>query len=495
MTWMGCFCASRAFAVLAASLAAAGVVAFDLSRYDNVAIYWGQDSYGATHSDVANFQKPLAFYCQDDSIDVIPIAFINKFFGTGNAPVLDLANTCNSTTSPSFPGTALLECSSVGSDIQTCQSKGKILTLSLGGGGASVGFQSDSQAETFADTIWNDFLGGSSSTRPFGSAVLDGVDLDIEGGSTTGYAAFVTRLRSYFNGASKKYYITGAPQCVYPDASLGSTINSVAFDAIYVQFYNNPCGLQVFNSASGFNFGIWDIWARTISPNPNVKVYVGAPAAALAAGGGYQDAATLANILQTTRNRFPSFGGVMMWDASQAYENNRYDAAAKSALVAAGGTGFTFPACTAQAFVAGSNYPGSSLVTYNGYIWESKWFSSNTPNNDPNGDWMPISACAGNAPSGPSSSPTTSGGGSSPTGTSCGGVAPWSSASVYTGGQQASYNGHLWTAKWWTEGDTPGGPAGVWTDDGACASSKRDVLAEATDAPALPRAPSRVFRL
>ena len=26
--------------------------------------YWGQNSYGATHSDVANFQKPLAFYCQ-----------------------------------------------------------------------------------------------------------------------------------------------------------------------------------------------------------------------------------------------------------------------------------------------------------------------------------------------------------------------------------------------------------------------------------------------
>ena len=29
---------------------------------------------------------------QDDAIDVIPIAFVNQFFGTGNAPVLDLAN-------------------------------------------------------------------------------------------------------------------------------------------------------------------------------------------------------------------------------------------------------------------------------------------------------------------------------------------------------------------------------------------------------------------
>ena len=27
----------------------------------------------------------------------------------------------------------------------------------------------------------------------------------------------------------------------------------------------------------------------------------------------------------------------------------------------------------------------------------------------------------------------------------------------YTGGQKVTYNGHLWTAKWWTQGDTPGG--------------------------------------
>ena len=29
---------------------------------------------------------------QDDAIDVIPVAFINDFFGTGGAPVLNLAN-------------------------------------------------------------------------------------------------------------------------------------------------------------------------------------------------------------------------------------------------------------------------------------------------------------------------------------------------------------------------------------------------------------------
>jgi chitinase len=49
----------------------------------------------------------------------------------------------------------------------------------------------DSAAATFATTIWNLFGGGSSSTRPFGDAVIDGVDLDIEGGPSTGYAVSV----------------------------------------------------------------------------------------------------------------------------------------------------------------------------------------------------------------------------------------------------------------------------------------------------------------
>jgi chitinase len=68
----------------------------------------------------------------------------------------------------------LPNCSFLASDIQDCQAKGKIVTLSIGGSDGVFGFVSDSQAEEFADTIWDLFLGGSSSTRPFGSAILDG---------------------------------------------------------------------------------------------------------------------------------------------------------------------------------------------------------------------------------------------------------------------------------------------------------------------------------
>ncbi|WP_438875037.1 glycoside hydrolase family 19 protein [Winogradskya consettensis] len=48
-------------------------------------------------------------------------------------------------------------------------------------------------------------------------------------------------------------------------------------------------------------------------------------------------------------------------------------------------------------------------------------------------------------------------------------VAAYGSSTVYTGGQRASYSAHNWTAKWWTQGETPStGGSGVWTDNGAC---------------------------
>lgn len=46
-------------------------------------------------------------------------------------------------------------------------------------------------------------------------------------------------------------------------------------------------------------------------------------------------------------------------------------------------------------------------------------------------------------------------------------AAPWNSSSVYTGGGSASYNGHNWTAKWWTQNETPGS-SDVWADQGSC---------------------------
>ena len=45
------------------------------------------------------------------------------------------------------------------------------------------------------------------------------VDLDIEGGTTDHFATFVNHMWAYAKGQgdTKKYYLTGAPQCPFPD--------------------------------------------------------------------------------------------------------------------------------------------------------------------------------------------------------------------------------------------------------------------------------------
>ncbi|KAJ3826963.1 glycoside hydrolase family 18 protein [Lentinula raphanica] len=378
--------------------------------------YWGQNSYGAKHpTDFANWQTNLAHYCQDDVINVIPLAFLNVFFGEGELPEINFANSCSSA-GGAFPGSNLANCQFIASDIQTCQAAGKIVTLSLGGATGSTTFTSASQAEDFADSIWNLFLGGKSSTRPFGNAVLDGIDIDIEsGGSANAYfASFITRIRTLAQGASKPYYITGAPQCPYPDANsdMGAVLNAVGFDAVYVQFYNNFCEVSNYNIHGDWDFSEWDNWAKTFSPNRNVKVYIGAPASSTAAGTGYVNAATLGSILQATKAEYSSFGGAMLWDVSQAYANGRYDKAVKSALT------------------GGSSAPTTTMTTT-----------------------------------------TTSTTTSVPSGGSCAGVSAWVSTKAYVGGSKVTYNGHLWSAKYWSEADAPGGVAGDWTDDGPCTTA------------------------
>lgn len=63
----------------------------------------------------------------------------------------------------------------------------------------------------------------------------------------------------------------------------------------------------------------------------------------------------------------------------------------------------------------------------------------------------------------------TGGGSGSGTGGGCAALAAWDASTTYTGGATVSYQGHRWTARWWTQGDVPGANAqDVWTDVGAC---------------------------
>jgi chitinase len=111
------------------------------------------------------------------------------------------------------------------------------------------------------------------------------------------------------------------------------------------------------------------------------------------------------------------------------------------------------PGCSAPAWNAATAYVGGQQVSYNGHLWTAKWWTQgDTPGNNAQDVWTDNGVCGG------ATSPPPQGG--------C--PPAWSSTAVYTGGMTVSYGGHKWTAKWWTQGDTPGGAAGVWTDNGVC---------------------------
>lgn len=282
----------------------------------NVALYWGQGNYGS-----------LASTCESEDAEIIILSFLYEFGKGTNS--LDFSGICSTTFED-----GLLHCPSIANDIKTCQSKGKKVLLSLGGASGAYGFDSDEAGEEFGTTLWNMFGNGDKSTeRPFDDAILDGFDFDIEANSQTGYASCANKLKQYYNAdSSKNYYISAAPQCPYPDASVGDLMSNSHIDFAFIQFYNNYCSTL----GSNFNWDTWVKYANEVSPNKDVKLYLGLPGSPSAAGSGYatpdQVKSTVNDILNADGSNH--FGGIMLWDAywsnlnqinGKSFSNNMQD--------------------------------------------------------------------------------------------------------------------------------------------------------------------------
>lgn len=355
------------------SLLARRVLGAGFDSMNNVAVYWGQNSYGAASGGLE--QQTLATYCANASVDIIPMAFmVQVTTGQGKQPVLNFANQQNNCTL--FTGTQLINCPSIGEDIKTCQQKfNKTILISIGGATYTEGgFASEDAAVSAANLVWSTFgpttnspsnttnattatnttstayatsTGTSTATsrsvkrdaaalRPFGDAVIDGFDFDFET-SVQNVVPFANQLRTLMKAdTSKPYYLTAAPQCPYPDAADNAMLNgNVTFDAVFVQFYNNFCGVQSYIAGAAtqnnFNFETWDTWAKNGSANSNVKIFLGVPAGQTGAGSGYEPASQLSAVIEYSKT-FPSFGGVMMWDMSQAFANPGFLDGVKNSL-------------------------------------------------------------------------------------------------------------------------------------------------------------------
>ncbi|KAI9880790.1 MAG: hypothetical protein M1830_000226 [Pleopsidium flavum] len=302
---------------------------FNATASDNVAVYFGQS--GATG--MTNLTK----MCLDPNVDIVILAFLVTFFGPGGYPSINFGAACaGQTPQMQAQASGLLDCGALASQIARCQSLGKKLFLSLGGYVSTTSFQNDMQATKFAETLWNLFGAGTDldpGLRPFGKVKIDGFDIDNENHNTSYYNTFATALRSqYAKDPSKPYYISAAPQCPRPDASipLGSMQHA---DFVWVQFYNNGvCNID----QPGFeaSFAAWSA-DLAAAGRPGPKIFIGT--LGFEGGGtGYLPSSRFASVVQGVRRR-PNFGGVMLWDGPEAQfnidrEGRNYTKIVKAAL-------------------------------------------------------------------------------------------------------------------------------------------------------------------
>ena len=292
-------------------------------------VYWGQNGGNAVEN------NDLSTYCKPDSgIDIIVLAFLDEWGNGNNVASGIIGQSCSISPSGEAQG-----CDDLASAIDTCQASGIKVVLSLGGAVGAYSLQSQAQAETIGQNLWDAYgKGGSGSVpRPFGSTFVDGWDFDLESNSGNQYYQYmISTLRSNFPSNSGNI-ITGAPQCPIPEPNMNEVITNAEFDYLWVQFYNNP-GCSV-NGPVNFND-----WKTNIAntPSANAKIFIGVPASPLAATGTqsgaqyYLTTSELASLV-SQYDSDPAFGGVMMWSAAWSDSNvingQTYAQAAKQILL------------------------------------------------------------------------------------------------------------------------------------------------------------------
>ncbi|KAL9086396.1 MAG: hypothetical protein Q9159_004172 [Coniocarpon cinnabarinum] len=216
---------SQTTASRTASTAQASSTAAPSSGNGQLAVYFGQ-----TPGTQPGSLLPL---CQNPDIDIIILAFVDASASYGGYPSINLGGACWPPDSKSAAAKAnaqgLLNCTDIGTQIQSCQQQyHKKILLSIGGAISSIIFANSTDASNFARSMWSLFGAGHAADkdlRPFGTDVIvDGFDVDNEDNRPEYWDDFATELRSLYTieqgRTGRKFYLSAAPQCPIPDASI-----------------------------------------------------------------------------------------------------------------------------------------------------------------------------------------------------------------------------------------------------------------------------------
>ncbi|PHH85563.1 hypothetical protein CDD83_241 [Cordyceps sp. RAO-2017] len=295
--------------------------------------YWGQSS-----------GPDLRTYC-DSGIKYATLAFVNMAPENDRSkagyPGINFSSHCWAETFLSEDGgesQLLSHCQSLKKDIPYCQSKGVKVILSIGGEyrqpsdpedlSSDYLVTTDQNGEHFAEFLYKAFgpySSGWTGPRPFDDSdnhvAVDGFDFDIEATFDNGpYVAMINKLRAL----DRNILITGAPQCpTNPQYfQMKDMIQKAAFDALFIQFYNNPSCDAIPDNDVGDRFNL-DEWVDVVAASDkskDAKLFVGLPASPDAAGSGYISPREVKDLVckhKDTKN----FGGVSLWDLKNGADN------------------------------------------------------------------------------------------------------------------------------------------------------------------------------
>ena len=309
-------------------------------------------------------------------------------------------------------------------DIKDLKSKGQHVIISVGGAEGRITINSEVAADKFASSL-------SEIIKEYG---FEGVDIDLEGSAVSGTEYIARGLRKVHDEFDDDFIITMAPETYYmhnADGLIGAYYRLAKeikdiLTICYPQFYNagGDIGYDNFNARYPSQSFITSLATMYIENGlrPD-QLAIGVPSMASAAGSGYIPPDSLKEVVNSLVNKKPLDGftppreyktlrGVMTWsinwDATQNYAWAKSMSALMSSLPVVDG---------------GNERPDSGEDDKNN---NSDNNSDSTDDNNNSGDQQGV-----------------------------GDIPAWDSTSAYIGGDKVVYNGKIYQASWWTQGDNP----------------------------------------
>ncbi|KAI9110275.1 hypothetical protein K1719_018717 [Acacia pycnantha] len=260
------------------------------SKFDDIAVYLDQ-----VYWDQDYVEGSLKETCATGKYSFVVINHI-WMFQNSETHQLNLTGHCDPSSG----------CTTIGSEIKYCQQQGIKVMLSLEGSSVNYTLTSYDDAQEAFDYLWNNFLGGSSSSRPFGDAILDGIDFYIS--EATLYLDDLARNLKSHSTDTQKLYLSAAPQCCSPDDFLATTLATGVFDYVWVQFFENySCEYSEVNTIQFFK--AWQQWEISLYGSKS-KLFLGLTASQ---GSGYVPVDLLISEVLPIVKESPNYGGVMLW--------------------------------------------------------------------------------------------------------------------------------------------------------------------------------------